>query len=131
MLLDANIFLELFLGQEKAELCRIFLNQVASGEKNAVVSSFTIDSIIIVLEAEKVNLNRIALFLEKIVKSRGLSVYKPTIKDRFHAFQLIKKYRLSYDDALTLQCAIVNNCKEIVTFDGHFEKVKEVKRIEP
>ncbi len=35
------------------------------------------------------------------------------------------------EDALTLQCALTNKCKEIVSFDRDFDKVKEIKRLTP
>jgi len=45
LLVDANIFLELFLGQKKADECQTFLNKISSGELEAVVSKFTIHAI--------------------------------------------------------------------------------------
>ncbi|MBI2144025.1 type II toxin-antitoxin system VapC family toxin [Candidatus Woesearchaeota archaeon] len=38
---------------------------------------------------------------------------------------------LDYEDALTLQCAISNNEKEIASFDKDFDKTKLIIRIEP
>ena len=131
MLIDANIFLELFLNQEKAENCRIFLNKTFSGEEKAIVSTFTIDSIIITLETKKVSYEKISLMIAKIMQSEGIAIYRPTLKDRAKSLQLIKKYSLDYEDALTLQCAISTDCKNILSFDKHFNKVKEIKRIEP
>lgn len=131
MLLDANIFLEVFLDQEKAESCKVLLNEIAAGEKKAIISTFTIDSIIISLESHKVNYNKINSIIESIMQSRGVIVYRPTLKDRFSSFQLINKYKIGYEDALTLQCALVNNCKKIISFDHHFDKIKEIQRCEP
>jgi predicted nucleic acid-binding protein len=45
-IIDANIFLELFLDQEKADRCRIFLDKIASGEESALISTFTVDSVL-------------------------------------------------------------------------------------
>jgi len=42
ILIDTNIFLELFLGQEKAQECEEFLNKVSKGEIDAVITTFTI-----------------------------------------------------------------------------------------
>lgn len=53
------------------------------------------------------------------------------MKDRFNALFLISKYNLDYEDAMVLQSAILTRSKEIVSFDKHFDKVKEIKRIEP
>jgi predicted nucleic acid-binding protein len=65
------------------------------------------------------------------MQSKGLITYRPTMQDRLNAFHWMKKYRLCYDDSLTFQSAISNNCGEIVSFDNNFNKIKEVKRIEP
>jgi predicted nucleic acid-binding protein len=39
LLVDANIFIELLLGQEKAVECENFLKKISSGELEAVVSN--------------------------------------------------------------------------------------------
>jgi len=71
------------------------------------------------------------IFLRKLLKSKGLKIYKLTMKDRFIALQYIEKYNLDYEDAITLQSAISSGCKEIVSFDSDFDKIKEIKRIGP
>ena len=53
------------------------------------------------------------------------------MQDRIEALKLMKKHSLDYEDALTLQAAISTNSEEIVSFDKHFDSVKEIKRIEP
>ncbi|RMF29411.1 MAG: PIN domain nuclease, partial [Candidatus Nitrosothermus koennekii] len=41
ILIDTNIFLELFLNQDNAEECEIFLNKVSRGDIDAIVTDFT------------------------------------------------------------------------------------------
>src|SRR3989344_915447 len=100
MLIDANIFLELFLNQEKADSCQTILNKIFSGEEKAIVSTFTIDAIIITLESKRVNYEIISSIIKKIMKSQGLTIYKSTIKDRLKSFGLVKKYKLRNEDAI-------------------------------
>ncbi len=45
LLVDTNVFLELFLGHEKADECEKFLQKISVGELSAVVSKFTIHAI--------------------------------------------------------------------------------------
>lgn len=130
-LIDANILLELFLDQKKADDCKILLQRIATGKETTIISTFTIDSIIISLERNKTNLSKIREIIKSVINSQGFIIYRPTIKDRLDCLNWIKKYLLDYEDSLTLQCAIVNNCKEIISFDTHFDKVKEIQRIEP
>ena len=131
MIIDANIFLEIILAQEKSERCKIFLRDILNGDKKAAMLSVSIDSIVIVMLRNDLESAKIKVFLESLIKYRGLKFYRPNIKDRVNALNHIKTYGLDYEDALVLQCAVSTNSKEIVSFDKHFDKVKEAKRIEP
>ena len=130
ILTDANIFLEFFLDQEKGESCKNFIDKISSGEINVIISIFSVDSIIISLIKHKVVLEKALSFLRGL-ESSGLRVYYPDVKDRMESLNWIQKYKLDYEDALTLQSALSSGCKEIMSFDKHFDKVKEIKRIEP
>lgn len=131
MLIDANIFLEFLLNQKRAKEAVIFLNKILSGDIKAYVSSFTIDSILLTIYRNKIKISDMRVFLRKLLHSKGLNIYHLTMKDRFLAFHYIEKYGLDYEDAITLQSALSAGCKEIVSFDSDFDKVKEFKRIEP
>ncbi|MFX0163510.1 MAG: hypothetical protein ACFE68_09320 [Candidatus Hodarchaeota archaeon] len=48
--IDANIFLELALDQDKANDCEGFLKRVQNGGLRGVITDFLIDAIIIVME---------------------------------------------------------------------------------
>mgnify|MGYP001612833996 CR=1 FL=1 len=97
MLIDANIFLEVLLAQEKLEECKRILEEVDNGEKEAVVTSFTIDSIVIVMTRNKVSIDDIELFIKSILSYNGLTYYQITFKDRLSALKWIKKYNLDYE----------------------------------
>jgi len=53
ILIDINIFLELFPGQEKAQECEEFLNRVAEGDIEAVVTTFAIHACEAILNDSK------------------------------------------------------------------------------
>ena len=131
MLVDANIFLEFLLNQERAKEAVIFLNKVMRGDIKAQISSFTIDSILLTLYRNKIKILDMRIFLRKLLHSKGLEIYELTMEDRFMAFQYVEKYGLDYEDAITLQSALSAGCKQIVSFDCDFDKVKEIERIEP
>jgi|SRR3989344_3749035 len=131
MLIDANIFLEVLLIQDKMEECKRILEEVNSGKKEAIITSFTIDSIVIVMNRNKVSISDIELFIKSILSYNGLTYYQITFNDRLLALKWIKKYNLDYEDALTLQSAISLKEGEILSLDSDFDKVKEIKRILP
>ncbi len=131
MLIDANIFLEILLEQKKSEDCKSILREIHKGQRKAIISIFTIDTIILAMTRNKVQLSKVKIFLESLRNIRGLKLYNINFRDRMLALDLMKRYELDYEDAVTLQAAISNNCKEILSFDRHFDKIKEIKRIEP
>ena len=131
MLIDANIFLEVLLEQEKSENCKAFLRKVLEGNISAIVSSFTIDSIILSMTRNNIKKEKIRLFLLSLSKYKGLRIYQVSIKDRINSLDLMSKYNLDYEDALILQSAISLKFTKIISFDKHFDKIKEIKRVEP
>ena len=131
MLIDTNIFVEVLLAQRNAERCARFLEKVHKGEIRAHVSTFTIDGVLLNIERNRKTVKDLARFLYHLLSYRTLMVYTPTLRDRLNAFAHMDAFKLDFDDALILQCALSNNIKEIVSFDKHFDKVKMIKRIEP
>ena len=131
MIIDSNIFLEFLLNQEKAETCKDFLNKTVRGEIEAITVDFIIDSVVISMKRNNKSLSDIMGFLKKLINSRGIRIYSVSMNDRIEAVKIMGKYNLDYDDSLILQSAMSTNSKEILSFDKHFDKVKEIKRIEP
>jgi len=131
MLIDANIFLEVLCTQEKANECKKILKEIQKGKKLAILTNFTIDTILIAMERYKIEIEKKQIFLKSILRYKGLTIYNISIKDRLLALQLIEKYNLDYEDAITLQAALTMNIKKFLSFDKHFDRVKEIERIEP
>ncbi|MBI3036806.1 type II toxin-antitoxin system VapC family toxin [Candidatus Woesearchaeota archaeon] len=130
MLIDANIFLEFLLDQQEAQRCLDFLEKVREGAVRAVVSTFTIDSILIELERHQHDAEIMKRFLQSLLGHKGLRIYVPTMDDRLKAIAHLA-LGLDFEDALTLQSAIANNEKEIMSFDKDFDKIKSIKRTQP
>ncbi|MGC8832108.1 MAG: type II toxin-antitoxin system VapC family toxin [Thermoproteota archaeon] len=126
LLVDTNIFLELCLGQDKAEECEKFLQKISSGELEAVVSKFTIHAIEAVLNDSAL----ILVFLRNVQGSLGLNVYETSIEDEMAASMLMDKIKLDFDDAIQYYLAKKLGVEAIVSYDKHFDKV-DVKRREP
>lgn len=126
LLVDTNIFLELFLGQEKADECERFLQKVSIGELEAVVSKFTIHAI----EALLNNSTLILAFLRNVEGSLGLTVYETSIEEDMAVSILMDKVKLDFDDAVQYYLAKKLGVEAIVSYDKHFDKV-DIKRKEP
>ena len=129
--IDANIFLELELQQERYDECKKFLESVREGRIRAVLSEFTISAIALVMERNGKNAREIRIFLLSLLLYKGLSFVQATIEDKIEATFLMGQNQLDLEDALTLQCALANNCSALVSFDKDFNSVKEIKRITP
>ncbi len=131
MLIDSNIFLEVILEQERCDKCKVFLRGVLEGATIAYLSTFSIDSIVLSMMWKKAEKWKIETFLNSLIGYKGLRFYQIKIKDRLKALKLMQKYSLDYEDAIILQASISTNSEEIVSLDRHFDRVKEIKRIEP
>ena len=130
-LIDTNIFVEIYLKQKNMKKCEIFLRKISENEIQGIITDFSIDSVCILMENYHKKTGEIRLFLLSLLGFVGLKIYFTTIIDRILATQLMEKHDLDFDDALTLQAMYSNNVKEIVSFDKHFDKIKEIKRVEP
>ena len=98
-LIDTNIFLEVLLEQKEKEYCLSFLEKVESGEIRAVVTSFSLHSIAIILEKLK-GIDGYKKFLEIITNFAGLMVYSTTPQDEIKICKISKETNLTFDDAI-------------------------------
>ena len=126
LLVDTNIFLELFLGQEKAEDCERFLEKTSTGELETTITKFTEHAI----EATLNNPKLILTFLRNLKNSLGLNVYETSLEDEMAASMLMEEVKLDFDDSLQYYIAKKLGAKVIVSYDKHFDKV-DIKRREP
>lgn len=129
--IDANVFLELELEDNRWKESELFLKELAKNKFQAFISDFHIYSILLVIETKTKSVEKLERFISALQSFDSLYVYHPTDDDLLSAIRFMKKYKLSFDDALIIACMIANNTKELVSFDSDFDVVKEIKRIEP
>ncbi|MBO3769420.1 MAG: type II toxin-antitoxin system VapC family toxin [Candidatus Brockarchaeota archaeon] len=125
-LIDTNIFLELFLNREKADECESFLEEVSSGDLEAVVTRFSIHAIEAILNNPKL----ILIFLRNIENSLGLTVYDTSMDEEMAVSMIMEEKKLDFDDALQYYVAKKLGVEAIVSFDKHFDKL-DIPRREP
>ena len=130
-LVDANIFLEVQLNQQKADACERVLRKFCVGELEGLIVDFAIDTIVIVMENYGKGADEIRTFLSSLMGYKGLSIYLSSLLDRIAATDHMRKHGLDFDDALTLQAMKENQIEEIISYDKDFDKVPSVRRIQP
>ena len=128
-LVDANIFLEVELDQEKAYVCEAVLRKFYLGEMEGVLVDFAIDTIVIVMENYGKNWSEIRTFLSSLLGYKGLRI--SSLLDRIMATNHMKNHNLDFDDALALQAMKENKIENIISYDKDFDKIPHIKRIQP
>ena len=130
-LIDANIFLEVELGQKKGEHARKLLKRFENGELSGYISDFHIDAIVIVMENYDKTGKEIAIFLSSLLKYGGLSIIEISLSSKINTTKIMDMYDLDFDDALICQCMKERNLKELISYDTHFDKIDFIDRITP
>jgi predicted nucleic acid-binding protein len=130
-LVDANVFLEVELDQEKADVCEKVLRKFQIGELDSLLVDFTIDTIAIIMESYGKKWSEIRVFLSSLLGYRGIRIHFSSLLDRIAATNHMKNYELDFDDALALQAMKENRIENIISYDKDFDKIPHVKRIQP
>ena len=126
ILIDTNVFLELLLGQEKAQDCEVLLDEVSKGKIEAVTTHFTVHAV----EAALGSGQPLITFLRNLENSDGLAIYYTGISEEISAAMLTERMELNFDDALQYYVAKRLGAEVIVSFDRHFDNL-DVPRVEP
>lgn len=126
ILIDTNIFLELLLGRKRASECGQLLDRIARGEREAVVTHFTVHAVEAVLRSGP----PLTMFLRNLEHSLGLTLYDTDLSDEMAAGLLAEKLKRDFDDTLQYYAAKKLGAEAIVSFDEHFDGL-DVPRLVP
>lgn len=129
--IDANIFLEIFLKDEKSEACKSFLKSLLEKNQWVVTSDFIIYSCLIQVQHYLKSIPFLKKTLLFFNNYPLLKIYRPSLADWDHAVELMGAYSLDFDDSLVVSCMHENKLTQLVSLDKHFDKIKEIKRIIP
>lgn len=127
---DANIFLEIFLKDSKSEECKAFLKLAQNQNKELFASDFVIYSCFIGVEnnlSDKAELSNAVLFFNSI---SNFKILRPSFDDFYSAIGVMDKHDLDFDDSLVVACMKNYGITKIASLDRHFDKVKDIKRVE-
>ncbi len=117
ILIDTNIYLELFLGRERADDCEKLLNKISAGESEAVTTKFSVHAAEALLNETKL----ILTFLRNIENSIGLEIYETSLDDEIAVSMTMNKLGLDFDDALQYYVAKKLGVEAIISYDKHFD----------
>ena len=116
-LIDSNIWLEIFLNQEKAKEAKSFINSVPNNQM--FITEFTLYSICIILTRQK-KIDLFHVFIEDILQNADISVLSININEFSEIAVLITKYNLDFDDAYQYFIAEKYDLT-LVSFDHDFD----------
>ncbi len=128
--IDANIFLEIFLKDDKAERCKEFLKTLQAANRLALTTDFIVYTCLIQIENSTKNTDLMRNFLIFLNSLSNLKILRPSIDDVYRTFDFMDSKGLDFDDSLVVSCMLNNGVKELASFDKHFDKVKEIKKAE-
>ena len=127
---DANIFLEIALKNEKSEACKKFLHKILSGEIDACTSDFIVYSCLLQIHYKSKDMKQMENFL-LFLSTLNLEIIRPSYRDLSRALEYMKKFSLDLDDALVVACITSHGIKILVSLDTDFDKVSIVQRRVP
>ena len=131
MFIDANIFLELTLEDKRNDECEEFFLKIKKENLPFITSDFVFYTCLIQIENKLKSINDMENFIIFIDNLKSLNIISPSYEALYKTFNIMKKYNLDFDDALVVSTMIPLGVKQLISFDKHFDKVREIKRLEP
>jgi len=92
---------------------------------------FAVDTIVITMENYGEKWAESKTFLSFLLGYEGLLIHFCTLFDRIVAANYMGNFGLDFDDALALQAMNENGTENIMSYDKHFDRVPDMKRIIP
>lgn len=134
--LDANIFLRIITRDDpvKAPACLAFFQRLRSGMEEATTSESVIAEIVYVLisnrQPYRLSRTDIRARLMPLLSLRGLRLANRTVYLR--ALDLFELHgHLDFEDALTVAHMEASGDQELLSYDQGFDRVAQVRRLEP
>lgn len=130
LFIDANIFLEVELGDKRSGECRNFFSRIHGSQLHAITSDFIVYTCLLQLEHNS-SVERMRDFMVFLDNMESIEICSPDYRTVYNAFEVMKAYGVDFDDALVVSVMKSRGIAKLVSFDGDFDKVREIKRIEP
>ena len=127
--IDANIFLEIFLKDDKSEECKKFLKYLPEQEARGVTTDFIIYSCIINTQNNLKSTELVRNVILFFSNYENLKILRPSFDEFYYAVEIMDISKLDFDDSLVVACMKNYGITELASLDKHFDKVKGIERI--
>ena len=124
LLIDTNIFLEVILGQEKAEKARELLSKTE--EHEFFLSDYSLHSIGLLLFLRKQH-DVFQQFLTDMISNAGVRVATLSVHDMGAVINAAQKFNLDFDDAYQYVAAEQYELT-IISFDTDFDRTEKGRK---
>ncbi len=121
-LFDTNIFLEILLGQGRADACQRALAAVDENHEGWA-SSFSLHAVEAIVGAKAGRWGVLEKFLSALQEHPHFFVYTTTLEEELEVVRRVPKLGLDFDDALQFWLAEKKGWK-LVTLDKDFAKLR-------
>ena len=123
--IDSNIFLRYWNGQDDAV---VFLNKLKTGKTKYIVSAYVLSELEWVMRSfYKESKSDIVEFIESIMGIDNLIIENKVNIEK--AMRIFEQYNIKLIDSIIAEA--MNTGDEIVSYDHDFDKLPDIKRIEP
>ena len=129
--IDANIFLEIALGDINSEKCSVLLNKIMRGEIKAYTSDFIVYACLLQMQYKTKDTKQMKNFVIFINSIENLTILRPSLYDIGKAVEIAEKSKLDYGDSLVVSCMMSNNIKTLISQDKDFNKIETIIRKDP
>ena len=132
--LDANIILRYLVRDDlkKAEHCYELFQKVKNGDIEITTCEAVIAEVVYVLSSPKLyNLPRdeICSILLPILNLNGLKIFQKQLY--IIALNIYASNNIDFEEAICVAYMQKYKIKEILSYDSDFDKIEEIKRLEP
>ncbi len=117
LLLDTNIFLEILLGQERAEEAKALLSR--TGQHEFFVTDYAVHSVGVLLFRQGL-VETFRQFVSDLIRA-GVTMLSLRVEELEALAEIAQQFRLDFDDAYQYMAA-KNDVLEIVSFDADFDR---------
>lgn len=128
--IDANVFLEIELKDEKSKECAELLSCIHENNVPAATSDFIVYTCLLQIE-HKGSVEKMRNFMLFMDNMDSIQIHSPSYAVMFKTFEIMERQGLDFDDSLIVAIMKSLDIMQLVSFDRHFDKIKEIKRIEP
>lgn len=127
--IDSNIFLEIFLMDNKSEECKKFLKSLQEQNDEAVTSDFIMYSCILQVQTKLKDIKLVRNTIAFFNLLPNLRILRPFFEEFYAATKIMEERKLDFDDGLVIACMEAYGIKKLATLDKHFDKIKWIERV--